>query len=125
VFIILGIYSIIISIFNLINLPIPKQHCKSKSPDKMANKSSNSNLTNAKNAKNDEFYTQYHDIEKEINAYIKLTPLPRDCIACFYKSYIQHQSGNPKSSLILLKLFHRIPQTRFFFFRRQQHKHRK
>lgn len=30
----------------------------------------NSNLTNAKNAKNDEFYTQYHDIEKEINAYL-------------------------------------------------------
>lgn len=34
------------------------------------NKSSNSNLTQAKNAKNDEFYTQYHDIEKEIQAYI-------------------------------------------------------
>jgi len=30
----------------------------------------NSNLTEAKRAKNDEFYTQYHDIEKEINAYI-------------------------------------------------------
>ena len=25
----------------------------------------NSNLTNAKRAKNDEFYTQYQDIEKE------------------------------------------------------------
>ncbi len=34
----------------------------------------NSNLTNAKNAKNDEFYTQYHDIEKEINAYIEYNP---------------------------------------------------
>lgn len=31
----------------------------------------NSNLTKAKNAKNDEFYTQYHDIEKEINAYLE------------------------------------------------------
>jgi Adenine-specific methyltransferase EcoRI len=31
----------------------------------------NINLTNAKRAKNDEFYTQYHDIEKEINAYIE------------------------------------------------------
>ncbi len=31
----------------------------------------NSNLSNAKNAKNDEFYTQYNDIEKEINAYIE------------------------------------------------------
>lgn len=40
----------------------------------MANKSSNSNLTNAKNAKNDEFYTQYHDIEKEINAYLDYNP---------------------------------------------------
>jgi hypothetical protein len=40
----------------------------------MANKSSNSNLTNAKNAKNDEFYTHYHDIEKEINAYLEYNP---------------------------------------------------
>ena len=31
----------------------------------------NENLTKAKNAKNDEFYTQYHDIEKEINAYLE------------------------------------------------------
>ena len=34
----------------------------------------NSNLKDAKNAKNDEFYTQYHDIEKEINAYIEYSP---------------------------------------------------
>ena len=34
----------------------------------------NSNLTTAKNAKNDEFYTQYHDIEKEINAYLDFNP---------------------------------------------------
>ena len=34
----------------------------------------NSNLTKAKNAKNDEFYTQYHDIEKEINAYLEYNP---------------------------------------------------
>jgi hypothetical protein len=31
----------------------------------------NSNLTKAKNAKNDEFYTQYQDIEKEILAYLE------------------------------------------------------
>lgn len=31
----------------------------------------NKNLTNAKKAKNDEFYTQYKDIEKEINAYVE------------------------------------------------------
>ncbi|HHE37292.1 MAG TPA: DNA methyltransferase [Candidatus Cloacimonetes bacterium] len=34
----------------------------------------NINLTEAKRAKNDEFYTQYHDIEKEINAYIDYDP---------------------------------------------------
>ncbi|MDE1919590.1 MAG: DNA methyltransferase [Patescibacteria group bacterium] len=33
-----------------------------------------SNLADAKNAKNDEFYTQYHDIEKEINSYIEYDP---------------------------------------------------
>lgn len=30
----------------------------------------NSNLTKAKNTKNDEFYTQFYDIEKEINTYL-------------------------------------------------------
>ncbi len=34
----------------------------------------NSNLADAKSAKNDEFYTQYHDIEKEISAYIEYNP---------------------------------------------------
>ena len=34
----------------------------------------NENLTNAKRAKNDEFYTQYIDIQKEINAYIDYNP---------------------------------------------------
>lgn len=34
----------------------------------------NSNLTNAKNAKNDEFYTQYQDVEKEIMAYLDFNP---------------------------------------------------
>ena len=34
----------------------------------------NSNLSKAKNAKNDEFYTQYHDIEKEIMAYLDFDP---------------------------------------------------
>ncbi|WP_406030448.1 adenine-specific methyltransferase EcoRI family protein [Succinivibrio sp.] len=31
----------------------------------------NTNLSKAKNAKNDEFYTQYADIQKEINAYLE------------------------------------------------------
>lgn len=34
----------------------------------------NSNLTSAKKAKNDEFYTQYPDIEKEISAYLMYNP---------------------------------------------------
>lgn len=33
-----------------------------------------SNLTNAKNAKKDEFYTQYNDIEKEMSAYLDFNP---------------------------------------------------
>jgi hypothetical protein len=32
----------------------------------------NSNLSKAKSAKNDEFYTQFQDIEKEIMAYLNL-----------------------------------------------------
>lgn len=32
------------------------------------------NLTNAKKAKNDEFYTQYHYIEKEVAAYLEYNP---------------------------------------------------
>lgn len=40
----------------------------------MPSKSSNSNLSNAKKAKNDEFYTQFHDIEKEMNAYLEFNP---------------------------------------------------
>jgi hypothetical protein len=34
----------------------------------------NSNLANAQRAKNDEFYTQYPDIEKEISAYLDFNP---------------------------------------------------
>lgn len=34
----------------------------------------NSNLTSAKNAKNDEFYTQFSDIQKEIEAYLEYDP---------------------------------------------------
>jgi len=35
---------------------------------------SNNNLTKAKAAKNDEFYTQYEDIESEMNAYLEYDP---------------------------------------------------
>ena len=34
----------------------------------------NKNLSQAKNAKNDEFYTQYADIQKEVNAYLDYNP---------------------------------------------------
>ena len=34
----------------------------------------NQNLSKAKNAKNDEFYTQYQDIQKEITAYLDFNP---------------------------------------------------
>lgn len=34
----------------------------------------NKNLTNAKRAKNDEFYTQYSDIQKEVEAYLEYNP---------------------------------------------------
>jgi hypothetical protein len=34
----------------------------------------NSNLAAAKSAKNDEFYTQWADIEREMNAYLEYNP---------------------------------------------------
>ena len=34
----------------------------------------NESLSAAKAAKNDEFYTQYYDIEREINAYLEFNP---------------------------------------------------
>lgn len=34
----------------------------------------NKNLTSAKREKNDEFYTQYGDIQKEIEAYLEYSP---------------------------------------------------
>ena len=34
----------------------------------------NANLTNAKNAKNDEFYTQFYDIDREMEAYLEYNP---------------------------------------------------
>ena len=36
--------------------------------------SKNENLHSAKDAKNDEFYTQYNDIEAEMNAYVEFDP---------------------------------------------------
>ena len=36
--------------------------------------SKNKTLSDAKSAKNDEFYTQYADIQKEVNAYLDYDP---------------------------------------------------
>ena len=35
---------------------------------------SNKKLATAKDAKQDEFYTQYEDIQREINAYLEYNP---------------------------------------------------
>lgn len=40
----------------------------------MGKQASNSSLAAAKNAKNDEFYTQWADIEREMNAYLEYNP---------------------------------------------------
>ncbi len=42
----------------------------------------NTNLTSAMRAKNDEFYTQYPDIEKEINADLRATAYGAICAIC-------------------------------------------
>jgi len=42
--------------------------------DVTGNNMANKNLTSAKRAKNDEFYTQYGDIQKEIEAYLEYNP---------------------------------------------------
>jgi hypothetical protein len=42
--------------------------------ERVTQKQSNADLSAAKRAKNDEFYTQYEDIEKELNAYIEYNP---------------------------------------------------
>lgn len=40
----------------------------------MATSSKNASLAAAKDAKNDEFYTQWPDIEREVNAYLEFNP---------------------------------------------------
>ena len=53
------------------------------------------NLTNAKKAKNDEFYTQYHFIEKEIAAYVGGF--------LFVVTVRLFESGAPESSFDLMR----------------------
>jgi len=47
---------------------------KNNDNDLTGSNMANNNLTNAKRAKNDEFYTQYGDIQKEIEAYLEYDP---------------------------------------------------
>ena len=47
---------------------------RTQNAERVQRSGSNKNLTKAKKAKNDEFYTQYHDIEKEIQAYLDFNP---------------------------------------------------
>jgi hypothetical protein len=46
----------------------------SASQTKTPHKQGNADLSEAKRSKNDEFYTQYEDIEKELNAYLEYNP---------------------------------------------------
>ena len=53
---------------------VGKSKCNYISTERIYNNMANTNLANAKTAKNDEFYTQYPDIQKEINAYLDYDP---------------------------------------------------
>ena len=60
---------------------MPRRHCPLKrlcvvlkGKNRYDTNMANSNLSNAKKAKSDEFYTQYVDIQKEIEAYLEYNP---------------------------------------------------
>ena len=59
----------------------------------------NQNLSNAKNAKNDEFYTQYADIQKEMNAYLDYNPNVFRGKTFYYLVMIQSGATLPSSLL--------------------------
>jgi hypothetical protein len=52
----------------------PRNPAKALTPDQTPTGGRNASLFTAKNAKNDEFYTQWIDIEREINAYLEYDP---------------------------------------------------
>jgi len=56
----------------------------------------NKNLTNAKRVKNDEFYTQYSDIQKEIEAYLEYSP---DVFASEFQSCSRRSTVLPVSTV--------------------------
>ncbi len=52
----------------------PRKPTKALTPDQTPTGGRNAGLFTAKNAKNDEFYTQWIDIEREMNAYLEYDP---------------------------------------------------
>ena len=67
----------------------------------MDREGANKQFANAKRAKNDEFYTLYEDIQKEINAYLEYNPDTfRNKTVC-YRAMIQN-------GVILQGSLHRI-----------------
>mgnify|MGYP002237458641 CR=1 FL=1 len=59
----------------------------------------NTNLKEAKAAKNDEFYTQFHDIEIEMNAYLEYDPMCFEERLCFFLVMIQNGATLPDTLL--------------------------
>ena len=59
----------------------------------------NTNLKEAKAAKNDEFYTQFHDIEIEMNAYLEYDPDVFRGRLCFFLVMIQNGATLPDTLL--------------------------
>jgi len=60
----------------------------------MASKSLNRSLSAAQAAKQDEFYTQYIDIEKEVEAYLELDP------DTFHNKIVYCNCDDPSESLL-------------------------
>ena len=59
----------------------------------------NTNLKEAKAAKNDEFYTQFHDIEIEITPILNMTPMCFEERLCFFLVMIQNGATLPDTLL--------------------------
>ena len=61
----------------------------------------NESLKNAKNKKDDEFYTEYADIEREMNAYLEFNPnIFKDKVVLLKKLKLFSQNNWPPGSVI-------------------------
>ena len=85
----------------------------------------NENLSKAKEAKNDEFYTQYHDIEKEVSAYLEYNPdvfrgktvheLYADPYVINHKGVFEYILGGEKDkSLLNIRMFDKATINRVY-----------